>query len=251
MNPIILTDNRFNNGTPVASGTAAGFDARNIADERPYTWWKGPAVGTYTIKVDCGAAKSADTLAICGHNLFTIGAQISVESSPTGAVWTNRLAAFTPTSDAALLRTFTSVSAQWWQIKIVAPAGVPQLAIAFLGVRLTFPAPPDAPYIPMEQDVEEESALSEGGYPLGTAIKFKPIRTRPVFSNLARTWVFDTFRPVWENYLSDRRCFFWGWDLTTYPNDYVFLAQHVGKYAPGVSILSLADRLDLDLRCWR
>lgn len=251
MPPLILIDNRFADGTPVASGTAAGFDARHIADTRPFTFWRAPAVGTYTIKVDSGSAKVADALALCGHNLASIGATVSVESSPDNAAWTTRLAAFAPASDYALLRTFASATVKWWRITIIAPAGIPELAVCFIGARLTLPAPPDAPYIPCEQDSEEESPISEGGFPLATAIKFKPIRTKPSFSNLPRAWVFDTFRPVWEDYLSNRSLFFWAWDLATYPNDFVYLAQHVGKYAPGVSILTLADKLDLDLRCWR
>ena len=430
MPPLILTDNRFIDGTPVASATAAGFDARHLADTRPFTFWRAPAAGTFTIKVDAGSAKAVDTLAICGHNLATIGATISVESSPDNAAWTSRLtyeelladssrnlitdpsvsldggtlaywdvsggatysaaggyndngpclktiggqvghsaalqdvkylpgqlcsegdrvvaaarcklsADFASTSNAsvgimwtkadgsfvsenvncdkllldqwqllsmvgtapagtvsyrfraifffaagstghmltdniflskvnaseriqadgsvawalltnhAALRTFASATIRHWRLTITAPGGVPELAVCFLGSRLTFPAPPDAPYIPVEQDVEAETTISESGYPLGTAIRFKPLRTRPTFSNLPRTWVFDTFRPIWENYLSDRRLFFYAWDLATYPNDFIYLAQHVGKYSPGVSILTLADRLELDLRCWR
>lgn len=249
--PLILTDNRYINGTPVASSTAAGFSALNIADQRPYTWWKANAAGTSTIKVDCGTAKAADTLAVCGHNLATLGATIAVDSSTDGTSWTNRLAAFTPTSDYAFLRTFASVSARHWRISVVAPAGVAQLAVVFIGAHLDFPASPDAPYIPFEQSVEEESPLSESGYPLATVVKFKPIKTKPVFTNLTRTWVFDTFRPVWESYLSERKAFFWAWDIATYPNDFIYLAKHQGKYAPGVSILSLAEKLELDLGCWR
>lgn len=251
MNPILLTDNRFTDGTPIASATASGFDARHLADTRPFTFWRAPAAGTYTIKVDAGSAKAVDTLAICGHNLATIGATISVESSPDDAAWTTRCAAFTPASDYAALRTFASATIRHWRITITAPLGVPELAVCFLGSRLDFPAPPNAPYIPAEQDVEGETTISERGYPLGTAIRFKPLRTKPSFSDLPRTWVFDTFRPVWEDYLSDRRLFFYAWDLATYPNDFIYLAQHVGKYNPAVSILTLADRIDLDLRCWR
>ena len=42
--PKIFHDNRFDDGTPVASTTAAGFDVLNLLDWRPYTEWQPTAL---------------------------------------------------------------------------------------------------------------------------------------------------------------------------------------------------------------
>jgi hypothetical protein len=41
--PCILYDNRFNDTTIVSNSTASGYDANNIGDLRPFTWWKEAA----------------------------------------------------------------------------------------------------------------------------------------------------------------------------------------------------------------
>ena len=117
--PIILYDNRLTDGTPAATDTAAGYDILNILDLRTYTQWKAASSGTKYITIDCGSAKSADCLAVIGHNLYTAGATVSVESSSDNATWTQRLAGFTPTSDKAFMKLFVSASARYWRIKII------------------------------------------------------------------------------------------------------------------------------------
>ncbi len=42
--PKIFHDNRFDDGTPVASTTAAGYDVLNLLDWRPYTKWQPTAL---------------------------------------------------------------------------------------------------------------------------------------------------------------------------------------------------------------
>lgn len=49
--PKILHDNRFDDGDPVASTTAAGYDVRHVRDWRPYTRWK-PSATPSLVQVD-------------------------------------------------------------------------------------------------------------------------------------------------------------------------------------------------------
>src|SRR3990172_4071855 len=122
MELIILADNRFLDGTPTATDTAAGYNVLFIRDYKTFTSWKAASVGTKYLTVDCATAKSADCIAFVGHNFGTGGATISVESSATGA-WageqTERLAPFTVNDDKAALRTFASASDRYWRVKIV------------------------------------------------------------------------------------------------------------------------------------
>ena len=87
--PKLLYDNRFADATVTATDTAAGFFAASIADWRGYTFWKGASAGQKYLTVDCGTAKSADCLALFGHNFFTAGALVHIEHSANNSAWTS------------------------------------------------------------------------------------------------------------------------------------------------------------------
>lgn len=246
--PIILSDSRFLDGTLTATDTASGYSVLNIKDYRTYTFWKAASAGTKYITVDCGTAKSADCLAVISHNLNTANATVSVESSPDNSAWTERLAGFTPPSDKAFLKTFTSASARYWRLKIVTTSIVPYLAVCMLGVRLTFPYPPDSPYIPYSESVEVGSSRSKKGHILGSVVKYKPIRISARFSNLTRTWVETVFTPFWDNHASNLLPFFYAWSLTAYPNMVFYVSVEEGMaYRTPVSVLPFVDSLELEM----
>lgn len=250
MNPIILADNRFLDGTPTATDTDAGYDVNNIIDLRPYTFWKAASVGTKYLTVGpLSPAKSVDTIGIIGHNLFTATASVSVESSVNGSSWTERLAAFTPASDRAVLKTLTSVSAAYWRVKIVTASVAAYCGVVMLGVRLTFPYPPDAPHVPYSESIEAEATRSRGGNLLGNVVRYKPIEISPSFSTLARSWVTDTYKPFWDDYGSELMPFFYAWDLSVYPADVFFASMtEDAVFAPPVSISAYYDSLKLSMR---
>ena len=248
--PIILYDNILSQGyTLTATDTEEGYDVLNLIDLRPYTFWKAASHGTKYITVDCGAAKSADCLAIIGHNLYTAGATVSIESSPDNSSWTVRLADFTPTSDKAVLKTFTSASDQYWRIKIVTAAVAAYMAIAVLGQKLQFPYPPDTPYIPYSEVPVADVERSKNGHILGVSTYLPALKMRVQFSNITRTW-FDTyFLPFWQNHGRLYKPFFFAWDLDTYEND-VFLVSIDDEYnlESPFSVLTYIDILNLNMR---
>ncbi len=249
MNPVILVDSRFLDGIPVATDEAPGYSVLNITDLKTYTFWKGATPGVKYISVDCGVSKAADSLGIVRHNLSSTGSQLSVESSDDGLLWTERLAAFTPSSGKAFLKTFTVASARHWKMRIAAPGSVaPQLAVALLGVRMTFPHRPEAPFVPAKEEVETVSQRSKAGHLLGYFVKFKPFTVQANFKLLERSWVESVFLPFWEEYASDLHPFLWAWDLSAYPEDVRFVRVVSGySYAPAVSILSHYDSLSLEM----
>src|SRR3989304_6708569 len=125
MEPIILADNRFLDGTPTATDTAAGYNVLFIRDYKTFTSWKAATPGTKYLTVDCGSAKSSDCIAFAGHNFGTGAAQICVESSDNGTDWVERITPFTVNDNKAALRTFASVSARYWRGKNVFPPIAP------------------------------------------------------------------------------------------------------------------------------
>ncbi len=246
MNPLILSDNRFADSVPSANATAVDFDARHLVDGREYTFWKGDAVGTFYLTANCPVAAAADSLALCGHNLGTAGASVSLEGY-SASTWSEIVAPFIPTDDRPLLKTFNSQSCDDWRLKIVSAAVVPELAVLLVGERLDFPQKPESPYIPYTEDVEETSAASKAGHQLGSLVKFFPISITASFRNIGRSWVLDSYQPFWESHARWRKPFIYAWDLDLFPQ-HVFWVRHVGKFATPLSISSRVDSLALDLK---
>jgi len=246
-NPYILADNRFLEGTPTATDTAAGYDVLNIRDLKSFTSWKAASAGTKYITVDCGSAKSADTLAIYKHNL-ALAAAVSVETSSDNISWTERLSAFAPDSNKGQLKTFPKQTFRYWRVKIVLNTAIPQAAEIMLGERITFPYPPEVPFTPSATKIEADFNRSKTGQLLGTVVRFKPYTISARWSKLSRTWVDASFRPFWENWASELKPFFWAWDLDTFPSDvrFVMIDPESALETP-VTVLSTYDSVSLEM----
>jgi hypothetical protein len=248
LNPIILADNRFLDGTPTATDTAAGYNVLYIRDYKTFTSWKGASAGTKYLSVDCQSGKSANCIAFAKHNFGTGGASISVESSDNGTDWTQRIEPFTLTDDKVTLRIFSSISARYWRVKIVSATIAPKVSVVLVGVRIDFPYPPDAPFVPANEGMEVESAKSRTGQLLGVDVRYKPYTIRAEWSNLSRTWVESYFLPFWSNHASNLTPFFWAWDLSTYANDVRFVRVPEGfEMSPRVSVLGVYDSISLEM----
>lgn len=247
-NPIIICETRFKDGALTATDTAAGYDVMNVIDYRTYTFWKAASAGTKYITVDCGSDKSADSLGIIGHNLKTANATVSIESSPDNAVWTERLAGFTPTSDKAFVKLFTQATARYWRLKLIAASTAPYLAAVLLGNKLQFPFPPDTPYVPYKESVEAESKRSKKGHLLGSVVEFKTIEITARFSHIERTWVENSFKSFWDGHASDMKPFFYAWDLDAYPDMVFFVkCKDEARYEMPVSVLQYVDVIEIEM----
>lgn len=248
MNPIVLADNRFLDGTPTATSTAPGYDVLNIRDLKEFTSFRAAGAGTCYLTVPVGSAISADALGIKTHNLGTAAASVSVESSNNGTDWTECLAAFTPTDDRAILKTFTLATAAYWRVKIVTATVAPQIAICMVGERITFPFSPDAPYVPASEGIDAESIKSKTGVPLGSIVRFKPYRIMPRWTTVTRAFVETYFLPFWDDYASNLSPFFFAWDLTTYPTDVRFVSVPKDySFETPVSVLAYYDSITLPM----
>lgn len=248
MLPIILYRNLFSQGVPTASGTdaAAAFDILNVNDLRPYTYWQADAYGTLFLYPNISA--KADAFGIVGHNLGTAGALISVEYSDTGA-WAGeeveQLAPFVPADDLTILKTFPLADG-YWRLKIVTAAVVPFCGVVMIGEALEMPTPPDTPYIPFTEDTKASALDSKTGQLLGVDVRYFPIKIRPRWSKLLRSFAFDEYQDFWNDHARWRKPFLYGWDLDTFP-EHAFFVRHKGKHGVPLTVLSLADKISLDL----
>ncbi len=248
MNPIVLYDNRFLDGTPTATDEVAGYSILNIRDLREYTSWWAASSGTKYLTVNCAGAKTADALGIAEHNLGTAGATVSVESSPDNAVWTERLAGFVPADDRPILKYFTTAFAQYWRVKIVTASVAPQVAVCVLGARLEFPYPPTAPYTPYILKAKAEANRSKAAIILGTNYQYRTVRLSPSWEVVPVAFVDNSFIPFLTAHASKLLPFFFAADLTAYPLDAFFVALAEGSGIDNPKSNGVYyDRISLDL----
>lgn len=216
--PRILYDNRFGDATVAASTTASGFAAANVADWRPYTWWKPTALPA-TLTVDCASAKAADYALVYGHTLFTAGCTLEVRGSTDNFSASNVLvASVTPTSDAPLALWFNSVSYRYWRIRITGAATMPALAIASIGARLELPTWLPQPFDPLTRKIDGQSNRSENGQPLGRAIDFELWKQPIKLERVTWAWLRTTWLPAWRAHLRSSP-FVFAWEADLYPDD--------------------------------
>lgn len=215
-NPALYYDNRLGDAAVAASSTATGFAAANVADWRPYTWWKPTALPA-TLTVDCGSAKAADYALVYGHTLFSAGCTVEVRGSTDNFASSNVLVAtLTPTSDEPFLITFASVSYRYWRLRITGAATMPALAIAAIGAALTLPTGLPEGFDPVGRKVEGQSNRNEAGQPLGRVVHFESWTESLKLQKLAWSWIRGTWLPAWRAHLRASP-FVFAWDPGNYP----------------------------------
>ena len=197
----------------------------------------------YTYKIS--EADYADTLGIMGHNLGTAEALVSVESTDDESTWTERLAAFTPDNDYAILKTMTSFRAASKRLKIVTAATAPYIACALLGVRLEFAhgiSIVDGPISPWRFGIIASSQISKTGNLLGNIIRYKPINISVTIPTDLYTWVNENYWPFWRDHGSNLDPFLYAPDLTTFTDKIFWL--RLTKESAFDPYMLMKDRVD-------
>jgi len=172
-------------------------------------------------------ADTVDALGIEGHNLGTAGAAVSVESSDDESTWTERLAAFTPDDDKAILKTMTSFRAASKRLKIVTASVAPYLAVAMLGNKLEFNRGAyigDGAIVPWQFGIVAAAQRSKTGNLLGNTIRYKPVDISMTIPTDDYDWYDTYFWPFWRDHGSELKPFFFAPDLTTF-TDKIFWLQ--------------------------
>lgn len=227
--PKLFFDNRLADAVPVASTTAAGsFAAANVADMRPYTWWKPTALPA-TLTVDCGSAKAANFALIYGHDLFTQGATLEVRGSTDNFVSSNVLVATsTPASNNPILLEFGSVSYRYWRFRITGTI-TPSIAIAIIGAALVMQKYLTAGFDPLSRQLISQNNANENGQPLGKIIDFEQFSQTLQFDNCTWAWLRGTWQPAWRSNLRGAP-FIFAWDSVNYPSE-IYLVNAGDHYS--------------------
>lgn len=241
--PFIAWDNRFADAVPVANNTAAGA-AVNLGDFRPYTSWS-PASFPATVTVDCGAAKSADSISVFNHDLFSNGCTIYVRGSTDNFVSSNvLLLTYVPASDSPFVATFASSSYRYWRLTITGTYS-PALSIVAIGAMLEFPVRLPYGFDPLARKIFGQANISEHGLPLGKSVLFEQWSQQLAFQNVDNSWLRSTYMPAWKAHLRHNP-FLFAVDLTNYPSE-IYLVESDGDSRTPAS-MPLKSNLQLTVK---
>lgn len=229
--PELLYDNRLLDGTITASSTATGYDARNLTDLRAFTYWRSASGTPHTLTIDCGSAKSADTLAVALHNLFSRSASVEVRGSTDNFAASNVsvMAAFTPASDNLIYQHFTATSFRYWRI-IFTGLDV-FVAIAVLGTRFTFDAQIEGEYIPAVDRPKNVIEITRNGDVTASTTMVRSLECGLRLGFMLDSSFRTTFKAAWDAHLSLCKPFFFAPDYTNNPRDVFFY-----RVKPGAEI---------------
>lgn len=232
--PKLLHDNRLDDGTPVASTTATGFNVLNLRDFRPYTWWKPTALPA-TVTVDCASAKACDYWGVYGHDLATQGATIALRASTDNFAASDVLVdSYTPTTDRAFVRYFNSASYRYWRF-VITGTTMPAIAIATAGAALDVPSYMTEGFDPIGRKVVGVSNRSMDGHPLGRTVKFEQWEESLKFQLVSWSWLRNSFEAAWSAHLRNEP-FLFVWDPIGHPGEIFLLMvkdQFKAPHSPG------------------
>ncbi|BBO80165.1 hypothetical protein DSCO28_07310 [Desulfosarcina ovata subsp. sediminis] len=131
--------NILERGTVSVSGTTdAAYPATRLHDRTAAFFWQATATEAKTFHVDQGTAGilPVDILAV-GLNNFS-GKAMQWQFSDDDAGWTDAVADWTPTENAALVKTLsTSLSHRYWRLTLASTAN-PRCSEIFIGPGYTF-----------------------------------------------------------------------------------------------------------------
>lgn len=219
MNPIIMYENYLNGAEINVSSTDSNpnYNKANLYDYRPYTYWKADNSDEQAIEIIFPTAKSITAVAIIAHDLD--GTILSLKKV-VDEIETN-IITWTQNGNGIILKTFSPQTATSFKL-YMSNAGGKKIGVMMLGNYITFPFPPNKPYAPYEEAIVAENAITEGGYLLGTVIKYYPISINANFDYVPVTWVNTYFIPFWQ-FAKTLRPFIYAWNLSDYPNDVFYV----------------------------
>ncbi len=233
--PIIAWDNKIHaSASTLAADSETASDltgpVNNLTNWKTFSRWKsdeGPGFAQMDFRVDLGSNIAITSFGLAGHNLNTVGAEITLQYSNDNfaADINDAVAASSPSDDEAFLKTFSSISERYWRVLVSAgyTADI-EVGVWHIGPHLTMPELPESGFNPDAQDTDTQSELSRNGHLLGSVQRFRMRKISVQFKFLTDAFIQNTFKPAWENYFSTGEPFFWVWDITNH-SDEVYLVR--------------------------
>lgn len=219
--------------TLTASGTATGdYSESYLYNMLETNMWKaGPAAyPSCWIEYDAGAGntKTADYLAILGHNLYTLGVSARLQWH-NGTTYVDAVSAFVPSSDSGvILKEFTSASSRYWRLWLgnIVYGFPPYMTLCIWGNKTELDYA-SASFDPYEQEAKANVNLSQGGYVTGVHTQYNERALSLRFDD-ADAALYAKVKTWWDT--SGLKNFFVAWDTANNPND-VYLMRPDAKFS--------------------
>lgn len=204
--------------TSTAAGDYAAVYLYNMLETN--MWLSADTASPQYIMYDAGAGnvKTADYIAVMGHNLKSAGAIIKLQYSDDGFtshIW-DAFAAFTPVSDGTTLKEFASPGAyRHWRLVVAGAAVAPYMTIAVWG-NATVLDYATASFDPYCLDVKASVNLSYSGCVTGIHTRYAE-RSLSITFNDADAELYGRIKTWWD--VSGLRSFFVAWETANSPSD--------------------------------
>lgn len=217
--------------TLTASSTDAGdYSASYLYNMMETNGWKaGVSAGPHYITYDAGAGnvKTADYIAILGHNLGSSGAALSLQFSSDGAAYTDSFTPFMPSSDKALLKEFTSPgNYRYWRVSITGTSVPPYMALCIWGNKTELDYA-SSDFDPYGQEIKASENLSQGGFLAGIHEQYTERSMSIRFAD-ADALLYGNIKDWWEK--SGLKNFFLAWESANNPDD-IYLVRPDARFS--------------------
>lgn len=227
-----------------ATSQASGYSVENIFSMLEVNKWlmSSGVADPHYISVDLQThlgypSRSADYVAILGHNLHTAGATIVLQYSDDGSTYSDAFTPFAPSGNSVILKEFTDPgSHRYWRMKITGHTAQVFMAICVWG-KTTVLDYASASFDPHEQQVKANVNLSYGGYLAGTHTQYTERAMTLRFEDADES-LYTLVKDWWET--SGMGNFFVGWETANSPSD-VFLMRPDSKFSNPIKQGSLRD----------
>lgn len=210
-------------GTITSSSAAADYDAENISDWRPFTWWKPTATGDSWVRVSFASSRVSNYFAVASHSLATSGSTIKLQySTDGGSVWLDATSANTGASDRVIVETFDDITAADWRIYVSNPTAIAAIGVVSFGEKLELPYQQEVGFAPptLSRDAEYRTNESATGLFIGRSIERTGYPGEISVTNIPHAWI----RTDWEPFVdhAELRPFFVSWNEADFPSEAVF-----------------------------
>ncbi|MBI1913030.1 MAG: hypothetical protein HYS21_13670 [Deltaproteobacteria bacterium] len=221
------------NSSLTASTTGLGdYDVHYLFNMLETNCWRSEnAVSPQYITYDAGEGnlKSADYLAVIGHNLKSCGAAIALQYSSDNFISdiNDAFTPFSPTADSVILKEFSgALASRYWRLKITNISEAVFIAICIWGNKTELDYA-TVGFDPHEQDAKASVNLSYSGYIAGIHNKYVE-RSMSIAFNDADAELYQKVKNWWDT--SGLKNFFVAWDTANNPED-VFLMRPDTKFS--------------------
>lgn len=236
--------------TVTVSDEDALYPKENAYDWLSYDWWKQSAFGTSWLRASFASAKTANYMAIFGHNLSDVGGSIKPQySTDAGVSWNDAASVISPINNNTIFVYFADISAADWRVLITTTTGVSAIAGVMIGESLLiqrgFVSGFISPRLALESKIK--TYKSEKGVFIGGTKVREGFSSSLSLQNLTPDWVYAYWIDLMDHLRYPKPIVF-SWDPIKHPDDAVFAYAKDGNVpAPSrTSYTTMSASLNLE-----